>query len=202
MKEEKLKHKEPPSWTRYVRVWPVSLVARPDRSLPIAARHGTADAPVLVAVTLPEIVEGGEQDDVTRVVGESLADRLEGHLLVVKARNSKTIGRTLGGPASLRDNYPLVRGKLRPHALDSPHEPGPSLVSRDGAVKVGMGVDGAVVGLIAQLRVGLGSNEGVNSDNWPLVPSTAEDGTGLLDGGNDLLRAGLAIVDELVANAD
>lgn len=68
--------------------------------------------------------------------------------MVVKVRNSKIIGRIFGGLVSFCDNYFFVRGKFRLYVFDSLYELGFSLVSRDGVVKVGMGVDGVVVGFI------------------------------------------------------
>ena len=136
------------------------------------------------------------------MAGKGLFYGRNGQLLLGQTGDSQSIGFTLDGPATLADDDPLVLGQLGLEVVDGLGEPDTSLVRRDGRVEEGVGVDSAVVTLSAELGVRTGSNKGIDGDNRAFVSGGTEDLTGLLNGAEDLLRASLALVDELVSNAD
>lgn len=136
------------------------------------------------------------------MAGKSLFYSRNGQLLLGETGDSQSIGFTLDGPATLTDDDPLVLGQLGLEVVDGLGEPFTSLVRRDGRVEEGVGVDSAVVTLSAELRVRTDSNKSVDCDNRAFVSGGTEDLASLLNGAEDLLRASLALVDELVSNAD
>lgn len=174
----------------------------------VGRRNSAVNAPVWLSVEgpslllLPGVVEGGEENEVLHVVGKGLFYGLDGQLLLGQTWDSESVGLTLDGPATLADDNSLVLGQLGLEVVDGLGEPDTGLASGDGRVEEGVGVDSAVVTLSAELGVRTGSNKSIDSDNRAFVSGGTEDLSGLLNGAEDLLRASLALVDELVSDAD
>lgn len=136
------------------------------------------------------------------MVGEGVLESSNSLLLLLQTRDSKSIDGTLVGPAALANDNTLVLLEFGLEACDGALEPFTSLIGAAGWVEESMGVNGAVVGLVAELGVRSGSNKGVDSNNRTLVAGFSEDTTSLANGTQDLLRGRGTVVDKLIANAD
>ena len=151
----------------------------------------------VLTVGLPQVVEGGEQ---VSGVTTHRGDGGDGGALVLLGWDRDTVGLALGRPAGLGDDDVLGAVAGGPDALDLLEEPLAGVGGDGVLVEEGVGVDGHVVGVLAELRVVDHGDEGVDGDDWAGVAGGLEGGAAGGDVLADLGRGGLAAVDELVAD--
>lgn len=131
------------------------------------------DAPVLLAtvgclgVGLPEVIVGREEVDVDGDRGLDAVDRIH---LVLRARAGTAVAAALARPARLGDDDPLTATGSA-DLFDGLLHPRAGALGNGCGVEECVGVGCGVVGVLAKLRVGDKSVEGVDSNNVALEGS-------------------------------
>ena len=146
---------------------------------------------------LPHVVEGVENNDVVTTGG---LDGADGCRLLGGGSDGDTVAATLVRPAGFDAHDVLTTG--RGDSLHLLQQPGTGFTASNGPVPVGVGVEGNVVGVLAEFRVVQDGNVGVDRDDWTRVAGGGQEGFGGGDVLADLGSRGLAVVDKLVTDGD
>ena len=149
------------------------------------------------AWVLPHVVKGVEDNNIVTAGGLNGAD---GGGLFRGGSDGDTIVATLVRPAGFDTHDVLTTG--RGDSLHLLQQPGTGFITGDGTVPVGMGVEGNVVGVFAQLRVVHDGDVGVDGNDRTGVTCGGQEGSGGRDVLADLGSRGLAVVDKLVTDGD
>jgi len=150
------------------------------------------------AVSLPQVVESSEKDE---ILAERALEGRDGGLLILDAWDSSAVAATLPWPAALGDDNTLSATGLS-NALGLVKDELSGLLGSATTVKESVAVGSSVVGSLAERWVGDHGNESVNGDNVSSVTSSLEETTSSANGSDDLLWGGLVLVDELVTDGD
>lgn len=148
-------------------------------------------------VLLPEIIKGGEEEN---VLGELGYQAVDGDLLVLLAGDGGAVGGTLPWPATLSDDD-LLATTGRSDTLRLLEHKLAGLLGSATAVEESVRIGSGVIGALAELGVGNHGDKGVDSDHRTRVASGIEDRTGRVDSGDDG-RDTSTSVDELVADGN
>ena len=128
-----------------------------------------------------------EEDQVGLLAVESRLDGRDSGSLVLWRWDSLSVGITLRWPSSLSDEDGLIlvgEGVLQVAHLGG--QEGSGLVSSGVWVEEWVGVDSAVVRLVAKLWVVDDSDESIDGHDWTVVTSVAEHRAATGDSGHDL----------------